>query len=484
MQIAIDSQNRRVFASIGQLAICPCCHSPVKAFCGETNIFHWRHTNKADCDSWYEPESQWHVNWKNEFPVEWREVVINKEATIHRADILTSSGVVLELQNSPISAETIREREVFYKDMVWLINCNNYRGNIKTKSLLDIKLAEHRDQNEHIESYDPEDYVDIRDEKKRLNDLNKQLDRYRDKHNQALNKRRVFENAIEYSEKEVLDYLRWFSHSYIYFSSFNFEEKEIYKRTILQIESIHKQMDKVERVLKRIMALPTCEINGYENYVYIDKTGASDSNYTNYILVDRRTIHELFPSVSKAKSELDFSMKVNLEYYLVALNPESDKKAFEEELMHCKTDKDELEELKLKLINSCEISLRDFAHSSLESTNQEIEEIGKLIIDAQLECSELEKEISEKIERQLEFFQQQNDESIINFNNEKEIITKKYTNMLTLSWKYRHRSWDNSISRKFLDMGTYILEVIDFNIAKRMSKNDFVKLVMNLNVLV
>lgn len=480
MQLALDSQNRRVLAAIGQEAICPCCHSSVKAFCGETNIFHWRHVNRADCDIWYEPESQWHINWKNEFPLNWREIVINKDSIIHRADVLTSNGVVLELQNSSISAETIREREVFYNRMVWLINCTRYKNNIKTNSLLEIKLNEHREENEHIFNYNPEDAVDIRDEKRQLRVLNENLDDYKDQRNRTLSKKELFESTLKHLTEETLNYLKWFSHSYIHFSAFKFEEKETYRKTLSEIENVNKQIVKIENILKSIEELPKCEINGYGNYVYIDKRGVKDSNFDDYILVDTRTINELFPTVFKARSELDFSLRVSLEYNLVGLDPQRDIQTFKGQLENCRTDKERLEALKMTLINKCEISLKNFTQPLLQVTNQEINEINHSIGEIELEKSKLQEEISEKIERQLEFGQNQIDKSIVTYNYEREKIIEKYTGMFTLTWKYRHRSWDNSTSKKFLDMGNYILEVLDFKHAKKISKAEFVELVNNL----
>lgn len=40
----------------------------------------------------------------------------------HRADIKNNNGMVTELQNSRISTSEIREREVFYDNMIWLFN--------------------------------------------------------------------------------------------------------------------------------------------------------------------------------------------------------------------------------------------------------------------------------------------------------------------------------------------------------------------------
>ncbi len=103
-------------------ATCECCSDKVYPACGDVNVHHFRHFRGNDCDSWYEPITQWHLNWQNRFPEQFREVVINRDGKKHRADILNARDVVLEFQNSPISLSQVREREQFYGKMVWVFN--------------------------------------------------------------------------------------------------------------------------------------------------------------------------------------------------------------------------------------------------------------------------------------------------------------------------------------------------------------------------
>lgn len=41
---------------------------------------------------------------------------------LHRADVRTPSGTVVEFQHSPITLETIQERETFYGDLMWVFD--------------------------------------------------------------------------------------------------------------------------------------------------------------------------------------------------------------------------------------------------------------------------------------------------------------------------------------------------------------------------
>lgn len=110
--------NQRVTATPNQKAICPICKAEVTSKCGSIKVWHWSHITAEDCDSWSEGETGWHIGWKNEFSKEHQEVIIGK----HRADIKTQSGKVIELQNSPISAEDIQIREEYYNNMIWVLN--------------------------------------------------------------------------------------------------------------------------------------------------------------------------------------------------------------------------------------------------------------------------------------------------------------------------------------------------------------------------
>ena len=118
--------NEKLLASPGLKATCPICNQLVLAKCGKIKIWHWCHLSKIDCDDWCEPESEWHKNWKDYFKKENQEVKIDN----HRADILTKQGIVIELQNSPLSNKKIIEREDFYGKMLWVLNGESFANNL------------------------------------------------------------------------------------------------------------------------------------------------------------------------------------------------------------------------------------------------------------------------------------------------------------------------------------------------------------------
>lgn len=126
--------NKRVEAEPKLKAICPICNEEVISKCGLIKVWHWSHKSISECDNWSEPESEWHLQWKNEFPKECQEFIMGK----HRADIRTKDRYIIELQNSPISSEKIIERENYYKRMIWLLNGEKLFGGLELRKKGDI----------------------------------------------------------------------------------------------------------------------------------------------------------------------------------------------------------------------------------------------------------------------------------------------------------------------------------------------------------
>lgn len=122
MRYALTNGQRRE-AEPGLSGECPSCLNPVVAKCGEIKIRHWAHRGKRICDAWWENETEWHRQWKDQFPVEWQEHIHTAtDGEKHIADVKTSQGWVLEFQYSAISPEERRSRNDFYKKLVWVVN--------------------------------------------------------------------------------------------------------------------------------------------------------------------------------------------------------------------------------------------------------------------------------------------------------------------------------------------------------------------------
>ena len=145
MFVSLDENNNRVFienAVKGKKYYCPSCGEPliVKATKSLAVRAYFSHKKGTDCDTFSHDMSDWHLDWQNRFPLENREIPMEKDGIKHRADVFINNTVI-EFQHSPISAEEIAARNEFYLslgyNMVWVFD------------------AEARIKNEYGESIDP-----------------------------------------------------------------------------------------------------------------------------------------------------------------------------------------------------------------------------------------------------------------------------------------------------------------------------------------
>lgn len=116
--------NSRTEASKGAKGICPICGSDLIAKCGSLKMHHWAHRAIRNCDPWWENETEWHREWKSNFPDKSQEVIMHDEQTgeKHIADVRTEHGLVIEFQHSAIKPQERIAREKFYKNMVWIVD--------------------------------------------------------------------------------------------------------------------------------------------------------------------------------------------------------------------------------------------------------------------------------------------------------------------------------------------------------------------------
>ena len=123
MKFALEA-GERVEALAGGRGMCPFCKGEVIAKCGSHRVWHWAHRGIRDCDSWAEPETEWHRAWKNNFPAEFQEFAQHDEETgeRHIADVRTSHCLVLEFQHSHLNPQERKARERFYGNMLWIVD--------------------------------------------------------------------------------------------------------------------------------------------------------------------------------------------------------------------------------------------------------------------------------------------------------------------------------------------------------------------------
>lgn len=128
-----EVDGKRCKATKGAKGICPYCKAEVIAKCGEQKVAYWAHKSCKACDSWHDKETEWHLMWKNYFPESWQEIIKYDQATgeKHIADVCTENGFTLEFQHSSIKYEERQSREIFYKNMNWVVDGTRLKNDFK-----------------------------------------------------------------------------------------------------------------------------------------------------------------------------------------------------------------------------------------------------------------------------------------------------------------------------------------------------------------
>jgi len=117
-------KNIKSEAKKGLKGYCPICASELTAKCGESKLHHWSHKKTRNCDPWWETETEWHRSWKNNYNTDWQEFSFEDPNTSekHIADIHTTHNLVIEFQHSSIDPKERKSREIFYKNMIWVVD--------------------------------------------------------------------------------------------------------------------------------------------------------------------------------------------------------------------------------------------------------------------------------------------------------------------------------------------------------------------------
>ena len=99
------------------------------AKCGPRVMHHWAHMARRNCDPWWENETAWHREWKNYFPEECREVSHTApDGEVHRVDIKTPTGIVVEVQHSTMTDSERKSREAFYDNLIWVVDGRSFKN--------------------------------------------------------------------------------------------------------------------------------------------------------------------------------------------------------------------------------------------------------------------------------------------------------------------------------------------------------------------
>lgn len=135
---------------------CTVCGHPMVAKCGEVKVWHWAHKSAPPCDSWWEGETEWHRDWKGNFPARWQEIAqLDRSGERHIADVKTAHGWAIEFQHSFLNPEERRSRDTFYQKLVWVVDgTRRKRDKLQFMSAWELgSMVGHNEQIRRVSSY-------------------------------------------------------------------------------------------------------------------------------------------------------------------------------------------------------------------------------------------------------------------------------------------------------------------------------------------
>lgn len=456
MQYAIvDGKKREPFK--GGKGLCPLCDAPLIAHFGEIEPPHWQHVQKADCDPWHEPKTEWHIAWQNKFPEAWKEFLMENEITgeEHFANVRTDKGLVIEFQNSPITPATIRQREAFYGNMVWVINANTFKDNVDVKRVEDTLFME--DKESQIKA---DIDAKIREQETKVNNLRNEL-------KDTIEDTKKLQARIDEYQKDVTEYkelsgriIKWITNSEGNIEVANGVDlydflRRSYKGQLLSImNSIHQNaglINKTEKELHELTCLEDDKIDGRKvKKISYDKI--TEDNYSKVYVIDRVSKKTLFRDPQRIHDKLElFRYKFSKDKFDFLMDKSEDIARLQQSIENLKAEKrnheQALEQVKDEIAKRvekwllCKVTL---SQTELEGLNIQIPALMEEYDREKAFLEDMQNSKVEKLQAALEDLRMEN------------------KGLYLYKWKRENKAWRAASRPIFFDFGTdYLFEKMD-----------------------
>lgn len=132
MQFAIDQYGNKIKPLPKSIGKCQECNGTIIAKCGLIKIWHWSHAINDNCDYANKSETLWHLAWKSLFRDEHTEIKLESGKI---ADVKLFNNIIVEFQNSRLSAEKINEYEIARPNMIWVFNGDVFCENLSISKI-------------------------------------------------------------------------------------------------------------------------------------------------------------------------------------------------------------------------------------------------------------------------------------------------------------------------------------------------------------
>ncbi|MEL7834858.1 hypothetical protein [Fodinibius sp. Rm-B-1B1-1] len=484
MQFALDKNGNKISPKhSGQKARCPVCQSIVIGHYGEFRR-HWQHESKRDCDEWSGEETQWHVEWKSRFPDEWQEVVISKADEIHRADIQTPSGKVLEFQNSPISSSEIRRRENFYGDMIWIINAEEFKSRLQLKSVVNKNL-------QRIKRNAQRDLSILKQGvSKRIDRLKNEISSVEssidyevskiEENDDLISKCKGKLNNITSLADKILNH--WYSNDLIWnnlISRIKWEVADVYKEDYLnkkeKIEQVKNKINSIKEQLSYINNKEELEIRE-QSFKIVSYNEISPQNYTNTQVIKKEDKNTLFPELMSISSDKEFERySYRRRDYLFLLDLTEIVNSLRRNLENLEkqliNQKEQIILQKQELIKD----LHELVESKIDKLNKENNNLWAKVEELKESKKELIQKKSKIVNSKESFLKKEREKIVSDTKSKGFEIMRTQKGHYEFDWKQKRKSWNMASCPLYLDFGEGYLFKKSQNELKRISIDDFVR---------
>jgi len=485
MQFACNINRERIKPSYsGERGICPICDSELIGKCGEILVWHWQHSQRSDCDSWKENETEWHRNWKALFPEDWREVIIEQDGQKHRADVQTNKGIVIEFQNSSIPRATIQARENFYNKMIWVINAESFKSNFRYFSVVKAKLNSLTNNWDYevklMEDEYKEELMEMREELKNIEA------KISGKFSAIDNKKEIIENLKDLEETldESVNELiaKWDNSetewSDIYFNVIRNWQTENRDEYIRKKESIKNHQSETEKNKKLIV-----EVNNLEDFYYteikhkiVPYERIGSQSFFRFKCVKKVSMNSLLPDILELKDQATFdSYKFSKDKYVFITDPKWIHEKYEQAI-NVLNDKIENEENELlEFLNAKKGILRQRIAEAKDELKIQIDTFHSEIWPLRARANELEAKIlTYKTDKEKEIEDYKNEQYQVDDRIRGEIM-KEYKGLYGFTWKRERKSWKKARKTIYFDIGEdYLFKLQYEDQVQKVAKADFI----------
>ncbi len=486
MQFALNDNGVRVMPNFsGQRAKCPLCGGIVIAKCGDVYIHHWQHHQDRECDPWKEHETEWHRLWKAKFPEKCQEVTIENNGEVHRADVRTPDGLIIEFQNSSISTTTITVREEFYEDMIWIVNAKAFKENFHLSSVVKTRLRELEEEAKYEATTYIGDYQ---------GDLKAMDDEIKEKH-QATNSKalqrswkqntvnKVIEthNALDEFAASIIG--GWLNRGYYGESHISdipdqvtYQLQEEVKSIPVKRQQLIAEQKGKKKLLDEIIKLEDIMIED-KTFKVIDYQRISAKSFHKVKAIAKESRRSFFPEIISFKTKYEFEQyKHWTDKFDFAFEPTNAIGVLEKRILEVQEELLKLEDNLAKLKEKIKNELRTLLEKKLSNLKSEVEAMDAEVRKLAETASYLEK----RKEHAVYLREKDRDEYMMQAEKERtekrSKIMKDKKGLYWFDWKRERKSWQVANAPLYFDIGKdYLFLMVTDKLFRKIMISDFLQ---------